>query len=103
MIVAMDDTEQIKALEDENNRRIADLISGATGGLQVQFPPGTLDMMKMTTYLEVILGERIWMAREMHAERLSEQLDEIEIRAREAKIVHGTGVLGANGQNPPMQ
>ena len=90
----MNEPTDIDLLEADNNQRLVDLMQGKHG-LPVQFPPGSLDTMRVGMYVEVLLEDRgiLDRAREKYQSALAEQLDEIEVKAREARLTQGTGTF----------
>ena len=100
-------TEKIERLDAENTERIRKLMTGGLGGLPVQFPPGTFEMAKIIKFLEHVLItldiHALEDAKLAYATDVSQELDKVEQAAREAKITQGTGIIGANGQTPPLQ
>jgi hypothetical protein len=99
--------EKIERQDKENTERIQKLMSGASGGLPVSFPPGSFEMAKIISYLEHVLItldiHALEDAKLDYAQTVAKELDKVEEAARQAKITQGTGIIHANGQTPPLQ
>ena len=89
----MDIEDEIAELDSQNGKRMADLMAGKFG-VGVQLQHGTFEFLKITVYLEHLLRERLAEANLDYAHKVSDALDKLETQAREAAILHGTGVIG---------
>ena len=89
-------TPDLEALEAENNQRLMDLMAGKVG-LPVQLPPGALETMRLTVYVEHLLDALsptcLNDAKRQYATKLSDMLGQIEEQSRQARITHGTGIF----------
>lgn len=83
-------------MEAANNERIQSLAAG-TNGLPVQFPPNTMETMKLLVYMETLLDSNGMLnkAKYRFHKELADVLDAVEEQSRIAKLTHGTGTFQA--------
>lgn len=96
----MTDQEKLDSLDAENQRRIQKIMSGQLG-VQFQFPPSFFDFLKLTVYLEELLGpERAMEAKMAFAVKVSEVCDEIAGQINKAKLLAPGPNLDIPGVHP---
>lgn len=89
----------LKAIEEDVAARQLRLTNGSLGAA-VQFAPGTFEMVKVITYLEIMLAGQdiIVEAKTVAAERAKAILDDAEKSLRQAILMKGaSGPPSANG------
>ena len=63
--------------------------------MPVQFPPGALDFVRLSVYLEALLDnvELLPRAQFDFQMRVADLLDDVETQSRQAKLTNGAGLI----------